>query len=1046
MGCPDFAIHRDDLLAGYAELKAPHTGADASRFTGHNREQFKRFSGIPNILYTDGNDWALYRNGELVGKIVRLSGDVVTEGAAAVSKDDATALQTLLHDFLLWEPILPLDRTGKKINLKSFANMLAPICRMLREDVSDSLENPNSPIERLAKDWRDLLFPDATNYQFADSYAQTVTFALLLGRSEGAAPLTLEAAQSALKSRHTLLALALEVLTVPSVRDEMEASLNLLLRIIDVVPPTTFAGMDDPWLYFYEDFLAAYDPKLRKDAGAYYTPVEVVHAQIRLVDELLVNQFGKQLGFADSDTITLDPAAGTGTYLLGIIEHALDKVADELGKGTTRGYASKLAENLYGFERMVGPYAVSELRVSRALSDKGASTSDSAQIYLTDTLESPDAVPPQLPLLLDPISKQHEKALEVKSEVPVIVCIGNPPYDRHEAATADNGHRTGSWVRFGDTGSDKSPILDDFTNPVKDRRGRTALKSLYNLYVYFWRWALWKVFESEHSSGGGIVSFITASSYLDGAAFLGMREHMRKVCDEIWIIDLGGEGRGTRKDENVFDIQIPVAIAIAVRTEKANTESPAKVKFVNIAGTREQKLTKLEAINSFSKLEWQDCPEDWQAPFRPRDERIFFSWPLLTDLMPWQQSGIQFQRTWPIAPDTETLFNRWSNLLSTNSMDLARAFKETRDRKIYTKYTSPLEESEAEPALVDLAKDAEAPRVERYAYRSFDRQWMFADVRLCDYLRPSLWHTHSDNQVYLTSLLSHPLGTGPALTACAEIPDISHFRGSYGSKDIIPFHLTSDLSVQNFAPDLLNYLSMEYNNPIDPETFLSYIYGVAAHPKFTERFFAELETKELRIPMTKCYNLFKKVQTIGNRLLWLHTYGERFVPENEKFRIFPSGQTKCTIDVSTNNTNYPTAFTYDSKNRFLIVGDGRFEPVEPEVYEFEVSGLKVVQSWLKYRMKNGAGRKSSPLDNIRPEQWDAQMTTELLNLLWVLEETLKIYPEQENLLDEILEGECFTVDELPEPLPPDHELRKAPKVPKKNQNGTFDEILDTESS
>lgn len=1044
MGCPDFAIQKDGILAGYAELKAPHTGADATRFKGHNRNQFKRFSGIPNILYTDGNDWALYRNGELVRPIVRLSGDVVTEGAAAVSKDDATELQTLLHDFLLWEPILPLDRTGKKINLRSFANLLAPICRMLREDVSDSLNNANSPIERLAQDWRDLLFPDATNDQFADSYAQTVTFALLLGRSEGANPLTLERAQSALKSQHTLLSLALEVLTVPSVQDEMKAPLNLLLRIISIVPTSTFAGADDPWLYFYEDFLAIYDPKLRKDAGAYYTPVEVVHAQIRLVDELLMNQFGKQLGFADSGTITLDPAVGTGTYLLGIIEHALNKVADELGQGTTSTHASKLAKNLYGFERMVGPYAVSELRVSSALKDKGALAKDSAQIYLTDTLESPNAVPPQLPLILDPISKQHEKALEVKSDVPVIVCIGNPPYDRHEAATLDNGHRTGSWVRFGDAGSEEKPILDDFTNPVKDRRGRTALKSLYNLYVYFWRWALWKVFESKHSSEGGIVSFITASSYLDGTAFLGMREHMRRVCDEIWIIDLGGEGRGTRREENIFDIQIPVAIAIAKSMGEGNLNIPAKVKFANITGTRKEKLLQLEAIDSFEKVVWQECPEDWQAPFRPAGTGTYFSWPLLIDLMPWQHSGVQLKRTWPIAPDEETLKTRWESLLS--ETDRSTAFRESEDRTVSGTYSISLTENSDTTPIAQLPEDASIVDINRYAYRSFDRHFVIADGRLMSRPRPDLWLAHSNQQVYLTSLLSHPLGSGPALTACAEIPDICHFRGSYGSKDIIPYYRSSDLSEINIQTDLLDELSQFYNSNVSANNLIFYIYGIAAHSNFTQRFFAELETKELRIPITKDYSLFKEVEAIGNKLLWLHTYGERFVPEGERFRILPVGKAKCTVGVSSENDKYPTSFNYSKTERTLSVGDGQFSPVEPAVYEFEVSGLKVAQSWLKYRMKNGAGRKSSPLDNIGPEKWDAQMTTDLLHLLWVLEETVKLYPEQEKLLGEILKGECFTIDELPEPLPPDHELRKPPKVPKKNQNGTLDGISDSESS
>ncbi len=108
--------------------------------------------------------------------------------------------------------------------------------------------------------------------------------------------------------------------------------------------------------------------------------------------------------------------------------------------------------------------------------------------------------------------------------------------------------------------------MSDFLEPAKASGHGGDVKNLYNFYAYFWRWALWKVFEHETAGAPGIVSFISASSYLDGDAFSGMREHMRKICDEIWIIDLGGEGRGTRQSENVFAIQTPVAIAIALRS------------------------------------------------------------------------------------------------------------------------------------------------------------------------------------------------------------------------------------------------------------------------------------------------------------------------------------------------------------------------------------------------------------------------------------------------------------------------------------------------
>ena len=446
LGRPDYAVHTNGLLVGYVEIKAPGTGADAGRFKGRNRQQFKRFSAIPNLLYTDGNQWALYRGGDRVGGVVRLSGDVAHDGPRAAAVEDASGVERLVWDFLSWEPVLPLDGKGR-IDLRRFAGLLAPLCRMLRDDVADALADPASPLVHLAKDWRQLLFPHASDVQFADAYAQTVAFALLLGRSEGADPLTLDQAQAALAAQHSLLSRALQVLTDPGVRAEMTASLDLLLRVLAVVPPTALAAPQDPWLYFYEDFLAAYDPKLRKDAGAYYTPVEVVRAQVRLVDDLLVHRLNKPLGFADPGVVTLDPAAGTGTYLLGVVEHALGRVHARQGAGAVAGQASELANNLYGFELMVGPYAVSELRVSRALQDRGAPPTSAARVYLTDTLESPHAEPPQLPLFLRPISEQRRKALAVKREASVLVCLGNPPYDRHEAATPHNGDHTGSWVR-----------------------------------------------------------------------------------------------------------------------------------------------------------------------------------------------------------------------------------------------------------------------------------------------------------------------------------------------------------------------------------------------------------------------------------------------------------------------------------------------------------------------------------------------------------------------------------------------------------------------
>lgn len=1029
IGRPDYAIHVNGILVGYVELKAPGTGVMASSFRGHNKKQFKRFSAIPNIIYTDGNQWALYRSGKLIRK-VKLSGEIILDGKLAATIDDAQALEPLLRDFCSWEPIIPIDRNGQ-IDLNGFAQILAPLTRMLRDDVTDSLKDPDSPLVELADDWRQLLFPDASDRQFSDAYAQTVAFALLLGRSEGADPLSLDSAEEALRVKHSLLSRALQVLTVRDVRTEMSASLDMLVRIIAAVPPVTFEGPCDPWLYFYEDFLATYDPKLRKDAGVYYTPIEVVRCQVRLTDELLVKRLKRPLSFADPGVFTLDPAAGTGTYLLGIIEHTLDRFESEQGKGAVPGQGTELAKNLHAFELMVGPYAVTELRVSRALSDRGAAIpNEGMHIYLTDTLESPDAEPLRLPLFLRPIAEQHARALKVKSNVPVIVCLGNPPYDRHEAATSENKARTGGWVRWGNDGNGTGAIFEDFLNPVLDAGHGVHAKWLYNLYVYFWRWALWKVFESNTSSGPGIVSFISASSYLFGDAFVGMREHMRRVCDEIWILDLGGEARGGRKDENIFAIQTPVTIAVALRMGVLDRNTPAQVRYCRIRGTAEEKLKALDGVTSFKSLTWEDCPDEWAASFLPSGEGDYFDWPIIMDLFPWQHSGSQLFRSWPIAPNRETLKFRWRALLQ--ARDRANAFKESRDRKIDKSYKPLLVTQERAKPIASLPATEPCPDVSRYAFRSFDRQYVILDSRIGDVMKPILWEVQGDHrhsqQVFLTSQLWQVLGDGPALTASISVPDFHHFKGSYGGKDVIPLYRDADAKEPNILPGLLDLLGKEYSQDVNPGDFMAYSYGLLAQPAFTKRFREELGTRELRVPLTRDPELYERVRDVGARLLWLHTYGERFLPEGIERGQSYKGKARCTVQVPYEEAHYPEKYNYDEEMKTLHVGDGEFSPVEPEVYEFEVSGLKVVQSWLGYRMKEPKGRRTSPLDDINVKKWSAQFTTELLELLWVLEGTIDSYIELEQLFEKIVAGECINKNELPDV--PDS-MREAPKQKQK---------------
>lgn len=1024
LGRPDFAAHSDKLPIGYIELKAPGKGTNPELFKGHDREQWKRFQNVPNLIYTDGNEWALYRNGKLVRESVRLSGDIRTDGNDAISEENAKDLFQLFADFTAWKPIVPTKP-------KELAAFLAPFCRLIREEVVDSLKVSSSPMHSLKTEIKTLLFPDANDDQFADAYAQTVVFALLLGQMEGANVLDLRSTYDALEHHHSLLSRSLEFLTDKEAQKEISASLSMTQRVIHEIPPNLLlatSATKDPWLFFYEDFLAAYDPALRKAAGVYFTPLEVVHCQVRLIDEILQTKLGREMGFVEAGVSILDPAVGTGTYLLGIIEHALARVAAEEGPGAVKGGARSLTHNLHGFEWMVGPYAVAQLRISQALTKQGITLpATGPSIYLTNTLESPHTIPPAPPLFHKPIAQEHERALKIKDSEHVLVCLGNPPYGRHEASSEDNKAVTGGWVRYGDDKFKAAPILEEFLKPARDAGYGVHLKNLYNLYIYFIRWSLWKVFEHKTATGPGILSFITASSYLDGDAFVGVREHMRRICDHIDIIDLGGENRGTRKDENVFAIQTPVAIFVAWRKAKPNPDTPATVRYARIEGTQEEKLAALDSITTSSALRWESVPRDWQASFRPKAKGKFTEWPIITDLFPWQNNGVQCKRTWPIAPAKDILEIRWKELLG--SSDIATAMKESGDRTISLEQLDLFDSKKILPALKSLSKGEKIERIVKYSYRSFDRQYLLADSRLISRPRPPLWLAHSNNQIYFTSMFYAPLGNGPAITVCSNIPDLHHFCNR-GAKDIIPLYCNAAASQPNILPGLLELLNKTYCLKIAPEDLAGYVYGLLAQPEYTQRFSGELASKEVRVPLTKDKKLFAKVSELGKELIWLHTYGERLHDANHPAGQIIKGKAQCTKAVSDQENNYPNEFQYDEADKRLRVGDGEFFPVPLAVWEFEVSGLKVVQSWLGYRMRERSGKKSSPLDDIRPRVWSREFTRELLELLWILEITIAGYPRQQQLLEVVLEGDVFTAAELP--AAPE-EAREAPKV-KRSKN------------
>lgn len=308
---PDYAITVHGALVGHVELKAPGKGADPRRFRDpHGRAQWEKLQSLPNLLYTDGNEFSLWQNGELVDSVIRLTGDIAAAGETLAAPP---GLLALFENFLRWEPIPP--RSAQEL-----AHVSARLCRLLRDEVTEQLALQSPALTSLAEDWRKLLFPEANDKTFADGYAQAVTFGLLMARAKGIR-LAGGFEQVARELTHTssLIGAALKLLTDNADNQHtLKTSLGTLTRVLDAVDwPKISKGRPDAWLYFYEDFLEVYDNALRKLTGSYYTPPEVVGAMVRLVDDVLRStRFNQRAGLASPSVTVADPATGTGTFLL----------------------------------------------------------------------------------------------------------------------------------------------------------------------------------------------------------------------------------------------------------------------------------------------------------------------------------------------------------------------------------------------------------------------------------------------------------------------------------------------------------------------------------------------------------------------------------------------------------------------------------------------------------------------------------------------------------------------------------------------------------
>lgn len=1047
---PDYAIMVDGVLTGYVELKAPGKNIDPASFTkkSHEYKQWQRLRNLPNLLYTNGTEWRLYRYGEPVltstgYDAVHMHGSF--SGHGTLSAPDALA--TFFLNFLRWVPA-PIKSADQLVET------LAPLAALLREEMllglavqektykADQAKAKKKgeedfvippPLVGLRKDWRDTLAPSTSNEEFADSFAQTVVFSLVVALSEGH-DLSLETFSTMagrLRSQHGLLGNALGLLTEHL--DEKSSLYNALAVIVRVMGAASWAdisgGKSDVYLHLYEHFLKVYNPEQRKKTGSYYTPVEVVDQMVRLVDDALRTYLGKEHGLASEGVSVIDPAMGTGTYPLSVM-HKVARTESLAPAARTRAL-NRLAKNLYGFELQSGPFSVAELRLNQTLREMGAEVpEDGLNLYVADTLGDPYAK--QKPVngnTLRLLSQLSNKATRVKREVPIQVCIGNPPYK-------DKAEGMGGWVESGFRSPDvASPILDDFRAPGMGKYEYV----LKNLYVYFWRWAFWKVFEDsfralegqlDSAQRAGVVCFITADGYLNGPGFAGMREYIRRSSSRGWIINVTPEGKRPPAKNAVFAIETPVSIALFLREENTDEETPADIRYVALHGTFAEKMHALAALD-LDGAEFETARSGWGDKFAPEAGGDWDSYPELPDFYASCFPGVKPNKTWVYAPSESVLQGRWAELIEGNDLEVrAERFKETRDTKI-TEGKKPLPGSDTFQGSLESLNDQiarefipDTPNIVPVGYRSFDRQYILADSRFLHMPSPKLWEHRVPEQIFIVEQHARHPQAGPGLYFDALIPDMNAFNNRGGRAHPV---LTTG-GTPNLTEPAAQMLRERFGDNA-PGDLIYYLAALTGHPGYVRTFDEPLQQAGIRVPLTADPELWGRAVQLGKQVVWLHTYGERGepLPGMKYLHQLPEGADYTlptpTVDMGKTMPEKKPSFSPDPVDSLseeenipvtgtVSFGQARCENVEKRVFDYTVGGNQVLGLWAKYRLKKPVVRRSSSLNDIVQREWPEAWSEEYERLLYTLTHLVHLEPAQEKLLDEVLAGEQIFREEF----------------------------------
>jgi predicted helicase len=737
---------------------------------------------------------------------------------------------------------------------------------------------------------------------------------------------------------------------------------------------------NDPFVHFYEDFLAAYNPKKRKARGVWYTPEPVVDFIVRAVDDVLKTEFGLADGLADTGKVTvdwdtgqddpktgkprtikkevhkvqiLDPATGTGTFLAKAVQLISDRVKAR-APGKWSAYVEEdLLPRLHGFELLMASYAMCHMKLDMMLEQTGYKPSAKPprlSVWLTNALEPAEREVKDL--FFQPLAEEARGASEVKRQTPIMCVIGNPPYS---GESANKGH-------------DIMRLMEAYKKEPggKQRLRERNPKWINDDYVKFIRMAEDLITENP---SGGVLGFITNHGYLDNPTFRGMRWHLLKTFDRIWVLDLHGSTKKKEvspdgsPDKNVFDIQQGVALLVAVR--RANgSQNLGQVWRGDLWGSRSAKNEALWAATPRDVSMANLSPKAPQYAFKCHDaelEDAYRQGISVADLMPLKGVGMVTARDGFVIGGRQELIDRFSAFQRSprDEGTLHRDFAVPRKMG-----WNILDAHDALKGERDLNRF-----VQPITYRPFDQRHIF-------YEDHAVWRTVHKVMDHARGTQNFSLAFNRTVEEKRDYTDVFAFTGmiqhhSLSLKEVnylAPLYLYPDEdSVQrdafaakhrtiNLDPKL--YVAICKAAGIDPADqagpdgdfraatgearpsevkVFDYIYGVLHAPAYRETFAEFLKIDFPRIPYPPSREAFRHVSEKGEQLRRLHlvepaAIGDTPYPyEGEGDDVVASGYPK-----------WESGKVYINKDQY-------FADVPKLAWEFYIGGYQPAQKWLKDR-------------------------------------------------------------------------------------------------